>query len=174
MGNADREFLATPTSPLVDSWAVAQLDDDDRAFLAAFEPTVSLDGVLYCHATPHSDEALFTRITPEERVRELLEPVAERTVVCGHTHVQFDRRIGDVRVVNAGSVGMPYGTTDACWALAVDGEVELRRTVYDLEPAAERLRASGHGMRERLIAENVLATPSAEDATEFFEAQIRD
>jgi predicted phosphodiesterase len=29
-------------------------------------------------------------------------------VVCGHTHMQFDRAIGGVCVVNAGSVGMPF------------------------------------------------------------------
>jgi len=36
--------------------------------------------------------------------------VAADVVVCGHTHMQLDRRVGGVRVVNAGSVGMPFGT----------------------------------------------------------------
>ena len=56
--------------------------------------------------------------------------------------MQFDRRIGDVRVINAGSVGMPYGEPGAYWALLGSTGVELRRTSYDLEAAAERIRAT--------------------------------
>lgn len=172
MGNADRELIGAATSPLIDAWARGQLEERDRDFLRSFEPTVSLDGVLYCHATPHSDEQIFTRVTPDERVLELLEPVGERVVVCGHTHVQFDRQVGELRVVNAGSVGMPYGTTDACWALVADGRAELRRTPYDLQAAAASLRQSGHALRDQLIAENVLASPDDVEATAFFEAQV--
>jgi putative phosphoesterase len=174
-GNADRYLVEivdgrrASEGGLVDAWCAGQLERRHRDFLASFEPTVALDGVLYCHATPHGDEPIFTRVTPDERVCELLGEVAERVVVCGHTHMQFDRRVDGIRVVNAGSVGMPYGTTDACWALAVEGEVELRRTPYDLEAAAERLRASGHEQRDALIAENVLTAPSEEEATAFFE-----
>jgi putative phosphoesterase len=179
-GNADRMMVeafdaaAAGPSPLVDDWAVGQLERRHRNFLAAFEPTVVLDEVLYCHATPHDDEPIFTRVTPDARVGELLGPIEERVVVCGHTHMQFDRLVGEIRVVNAGSVGMPYGTTEACWALAVDGEVELRRTAYDLEAAAARLRASGHRERDRLIAENVLVAPPEEEAMAFFEGQARE
>src|ERR1700730_1351231 len=46
--------------------------------------------------------------------------------VCGHTHMQFDRRIGDVRVVNAGSVGMPYAEPGA-YRLLLGPGVEFRR-----------------------------------------------
>ena len=59
-------------------------------------------------------------------------------VVCGHTHMQFDRMVGGLRVVNAGSVGMPFGTTGADWLLLGPG-IELRKTQYDLNAAAERL-----------------------------------
>jgi putative phosphoesterase len=176
-GNADRMMVEAfdagsgAESPLLDDWTVGQLGQEHRDFLASFEPTVVLDGVLYCHATPHDDEPIFTRASPDERVRGLLGAIGERVVVCGHTHMQFDRVVDGIRVVNAGSVGMPYGTTEACWALADAGQVELRCTAYDLHAAAERLRASGHERRDGLIAENVLTAPSAEEAVAFFEAQ---
>jgi putative phosphoesterase len=176
-GNADRELVEIhdgtreSRSPLVDSWIVAQLERRHRDFLDSFEPTIVADGVLYCHATPDDDEPIFTRVTPEARVLSLLGDVRQRTVLCGHTHMQFDRTVGGIRVVNAGSVGMPYGTTDACWARVDGGEIELRRTPFDLEAAASRLRASGHEQRDRLIAENVLTSPSEDEAIEFFEGQ---
>jgi putative phosphoesterase len=176
-GNADRTLVElfdggeTHEGGLIDQWCAAQLDRRRRDFLASFEPTVVIGEVCFCHATPHADDPIFTRISPDERVRELMGDLHQRVVVCGHTHMQFDRTVDDIRVVNAGSVGMPYGTTDACWALVDGSDVELRRTPYDREAAAERLRASGHSHRERLIAENVLTSPSAEEATEFFESQ---
>ena len=55
-------------------------------------------------------------------------------MVCGHTHHQFELRAGEQRVVNAGSVGMPYeGRAGAFWLLVADGEPEPRRTEYDVE-----------------------------------------
>jgi putative phosphoesterase len=177
MGNADRMLVEifdraeTAGQGLVDEWCAAQLDRRRRDFLASFEPMVVVGDVCFCHATPHGDEPIFTRVTPDERVRALIGEIDQRVVVCGHTHMQFDRTVDGVRVVNAGSVGMPYGTTAACWAFVDGTDVELRRTRYDLEAAAERLRASGHVHRERLIAENVLASPSEEEAIAFFEGR---
>ena len=113
--------------------------------------------MLFCHGTPRSDEELLTRISPEERWLDVLEDVDESVVVCGHTHTQFDRRIGDVRLVNAGSVGMPYERgPGAYWAL-LGPKVELRRTEYEPGDIA------GSGWPE----EWPTATP--EEATEFFE-----
>ena len=176
-GNADRELVEMcdgkrePESEgLADAWTVSQLGRDEREFLASFEPVVVLDGVCFCHATPHDDTPIFTRVTPDDRVRALIGDIDQRVVVCGHTHMQFDRTVDGIRVVNAGSVGMPYGTTDACWALVADGEVELRRTTYDLNAAADRLRASGNRLRDVLIAENVLASPSEKETLDYFES----
>jgi putative phosphoesterase len=178
-GNADRILVElfdggeAQEEGLIDEWCAAQLDRRRRDFLSSFEPTVVIGDVCFCHATPHDDEPIFTRISPDERVRALIGDIDQHVVVCGHTHMQFDRTVDGIRVVNAGSVGMPYGTTDACWALVDGNDVELRRTPYDLEAAAERLRASGHSERERLIAENVLTTPSEDRVLGFFESQAR-
>jgi diadenosine tetraphosphatase ApaH/serine/threonine PP2A family protein phosphatase len=92
--------------------------------------------------------------------------------VIGHTHHQFDRRAGDVRVVNAGSVGMPYeDDVAAFWLLVEDGEPVFRRTAFDVERAVGELRASGWPQAEQFVAENLLAPPSREEAVAFFEAQ---
>jgi diadenosine tetraphosphatase ApaH/serine/threonine PP2A family protein phosphatase len=144
-----------------------RLAADQLAFLAELPETASaevdgLGSVLFCHATPRSDEELLTRISPDERWSAALGGVAEGVVVCGHTHVQFDRVVGDVRVVNAGSVGMPYeDEPGAYWAMLGPG-VELRRTAY--EPGD--IAASGWP------EEWPSATP--EEATDFFEKVSRD
>ena len=92
--------------------------------------------------------------------------------MIGHTHSQFDRDLGDLRLVNAGSVGMPYeDEPGAYWVLVRDGEPEHRRTEYALAAAAERIRPTGWPIAERWVNENLLTVPTARDAAEFFERQ---
>ena len=159
-----------------DGHAVAELTEDQRAFLAGLPLTVSLevDGVgpvLFCHASPRSDEEIVTRLTPDERLTPMIDGVAERVVVCGHTHVQYNREAAGKRFVNAGSVGMPYeNEPGAYWAL-LGPDVELRRTAYDLEAATERIAASGHPDGEAWAREYVYAVNTPDEASRFFEEQ---
>jgi predicted phosphodiesterase len=181
-GNGDREIAAEPAASGLwaerTRWSAQQLKIGERAWLAALPDTqaVAVDGlgsVLFCHGSPRSDEEILTRISPEERVAAALAGVEEPVVVCGHTHVQFDREVAGKRLVNTGSVGMPYeAEPGAYWALLGPG-VELRRTAYDLEAAAAAIRATGFPGAEELAAENVLTVPSADEATEQFERLAR-
>jgi Calcineurin-like phosphoesterase superfamily domain len=95
-------------------WTAAQLQSEFEPVLARWPKTLHLeiDGlgqVLFCHSTPRSETEGFTRLTAEDRLLPLFEPLQVSMLVCGHTHMQFDRMIGGTRVVNAGSVGMPFG-----------------------------------------------------------------
>ncbi len=75
-----------------------------------------------------------------ERWRAALDGVREQVVVCGHTHMPFDRLVDGRRVVNPGSVGMAYGPPGAYWAV-LGLTVQLMRTRYDVESAAARIAA---------------------------------
>ncbi len=98
----------------------------------------------------------------------MLEDVDEPVIVCGHTHVQFDRTIDGRRIVNAGSVGMPYqDEPGAYWAVLADN-VELRRTEYDLDEAARLIAASGVPESDELIG-ILRRPPSSEEASTHFE-----
>jgi putative phosphoesterase len=178
-GNADRglveEFDGKPASnmpgPFAD-WCARQITRRHRDFLASFEDRVVIDDVdglgrvLFCHATPRNDTDVFTVESPEERVRALLAGVDADVVVCGHTHMQFDRMVDRIRVVNAGSVGMPYGTPGAYWAI-LGPDVDLRRTDYDREGAAKRIRGKDWDNAEEFAASNVLSAPPVEQAMDF-------
>jgi putative phosphoesterase len=180
-GNADRslvtafdgEALSSWPGPAAD-WCASQLSRNHRDFLASFADTVSIevDGlrrVLFCHGSPRSDVEMMTSETPDERLRELIADVDADVVVCGHTHMPFERAIGTVRVVNPGSVGMPYGNPGAFWAL-LGPEIEFRRTDYDRVAAAARIRQSAWPGAEEFARENVLSVASAEEAFAFFRA----
>ena len=148
-----------------------ELSPERRDAIAAWPETVAHDvpglgRVLFCHATPRDDNEIFTRLTPERALRPIFEGVDADVVVCGHTHMQFDRRIGDVRVVNAGSVGMPFGEPGAWWAI-VGPDIELRRTPYDAGAATTRIRASGF---PTIPGFDILDPPPEEEMMAVFEA----
>jgi predicted phosphodiesterase len=129
--------------------------------------------VLLCHATPRDDNEIFTRLTEEERLSPIFEGLNVALVVCGHTHMQFDRMVGSIRVVNAGSVGMPFGEPGADWLL-LNPDVQLRHTPYDLKKAAERIRKTDYPQAQEFAANHVLQPPSEEKMLEAFaRAELR-
>jgi putative phosphoesterase len=181
-GNGDREIDDPPGGDDLweerTRWSAEQLSRGQRAWLAALPDTQAVDvgglgPVLFCHGSPRSDDEILTAISPEERVAAAVVGVEEAVVVCGHTHVQLDRQAGGKRLVNAGSVGMPYeAAPGAYWAL-LGPDVELRRTGYDLEAAADAIQVTGFPAAEKLVTENVLTVPSPGEATEHFEQMAR-
>lgn len=185
-GNGDREVvMAFDNQPLsldlpeevraVTHWVAGQLTSAQRDFLAALPEQLvlqveGLGSVVFCHATVRNDEEIFTPITPAERLNVIFSGVEQEIVVCGHTHVQFERRVGNLRILNAGSVGMPYAQRPgAYWLLLSPQGYEFRCTDYDAGAAAQQIRASGYPQAQEFAAENVLTIPSAAQATEIFE-----
>jgi putative phosphoesterase len=154
-GNAERELREGELNPA--------LSGEQVDFLYGLPQRVELElpglgHVLFCHATPHNDIDMVTPLTPDQRLRRILEGVLADVVVAGHTHVQQDRRVGGVRWVNAGSVGMAYeDEPGAYWAL-LGPDVELRRTEYD----AAKLGGYEYPQASR------------QEAAEYFESLVRD
>lgn len=98
-------------------------------------------------------------MTPGDRLLPLFEGLSVSVVVCGHTHRPSDRQVGQTRVVNAGSVGEPFGAPGAYWLL-LGPDIQLRRTHYDLAQAAERIRATPYPQAD------VLHPPSEQEMLE--------
>jgi len=166
-GNADRSYAVTPAS----EWRAGMLSDDEKAWLDALPFSLVLDGALYVHSTPRSDEEMVTERTSDERLAEMLAGVEQELVVSGHTHMQLDRRVGGVRFVNAGSVGMPYeGEIAAFWAAVVDGrDVEFRKTAFDVERARAEIVDTGWPEAQEFVRENLVEAVTRQVALDVFE-----
>lgn len=161
-GNAEREPLG---------WDREQLSAEEVKWMRGLPITATIDDVLYCHATPVSEDPMTTAITPDDAIAEMFAGI-EGTVVIGHTHHQFDRRVDGLRVVNAGSVGMPYESAVAAyWTLVVDGEPEFRRTALDVEALAAGILASGWPKADEFVAENVRTAVDRDEAVRYFESR---
>ncbi|GGD78866.1 metallophosphoesterase family protein [Paenibacillus nasutitermitis] len=177
-GNGEREVaevLEGKTIPFLDKkgiekqkWVAKQLTSSDRQFLASLPETKVLTAnglgeILFCHATPHSDEEIFTPLTPDEHVKTLFHSVEQPFIFCGHTHLPFVRKIDDKQIINPGSVGMPYtGNPGAYWALIDENGFELKYTSYDLEEASKAILKSGDPEAEEFI-ENYIKNTMQED-----------
>ncbi len=174
-GNADRIEEVERFDEHQARWSEQRLGVDRLAEVAAWPLVLELEleglgRALVCHSTPYSDEPIYTRITPDEQVAEVLGPVAADVLVCGHTHVQYDRQLPTgLRVVNPGSVGLPYeGRRGAFWAV-LGPDVEMRRTEYDVDAAVAAIRGLGAPVDEQQLG-YLLEPPDPDEVTAYFES----
>ena len=156
---------------LAEEWERERLAAGDLEWLQELPLAVSVDGVVYCHATPEDNTPITTAETPDDVVAKTFDGHSG-TIVIGHTHHQFDRRVGDLRVVNAGSVGMAYeGEVAAFWTLVEDGEPRRMRTSFDVERAVRETRASPWPNAAVFVEENLLHAVTREEAIASLEAR---
>lgn len=172
-GNTDRLVEMHETHSRRAAWNEARLGAQRLSSVAGWPLTLELEvdglgAVLVCHATPVSDEPIYTPLTPDDELIAVLGPVEADVLVCGHTHLQYDRKLSSgLRVVNPGSVGLPYeGRRGAFWAL-LGPDVEFRHTEYDVERTISAIRELGAPVEEQQL--ELLADPPAPDvaAAEF-------
>jgi hypothetical protein len=149
---------------------------EDVAFLQAFEQSVIVDvnglgPTCFAHGSPRSEEECVTKRTPEARVLAFSAGVDATTFVTAHTHMQFDRQVAGLRVVNPGSVGLPYEPAPAAYWALLGPDVELRRTDYDVEAAIAAMLATDDP-RAGLIAEMMRTPPGEDEVIEDAERRV--
>lgn len=182
-GNADREVgrrlgvadgLDDVTAE-INEWAAERLTNDQRQWLSGLDSTfvAEVDGigdVHFCHGSPRSDEEPITPLSPEDRLVGAFSGVSQHTIVCGHTHIQFERDVGEHHVVNAGSVGMPYqGRPGAYWTL-LGPKVDLRKTDYDLEKATASMERTTCPHVHEIFIDTLRRPPSTDEVVRHFES----
>jgi putative phosphoesterase len=145
-------------------WEGSKLTREQKASLLTWPATVEIESepwgkILFCHAMPHNDAFVFSRLTPEAKLLPVFERLNVSLMVCAHTHMQFDRTIAGVRVVNTGSLGMCVGRTGADWLL-IDEDIRFRHTDFDLNQAAARIRQSDYPQAEEFVQNRLLQAAS--------------
>jgi predicted phosphodiesterase len=181
-GNADRELVALRRGDRIElpdeitPWAAAQLTSAQVELLATLPHplVITIDGfgpVVFCHGSPRRDDELVLVDSPLSRWAEALAelPAEQQTVVCGHTHMPFVRLVDRRLVVNAGSIGMPYGRAGGSWAMLHRGGVSLRHTPIAVDAAVAAVVAdSSYPHRAQWAAEYLRAINSDADAIRAF------
>jgi predicted phosphodiesterase len=181
-GNCDRDMVAAKDgSPDLSLpwltrliWGAEQITPAQRDLLASLPLTLTLDiaglgPTLFCHATPQNEDDIITRLTPEGRLAAPLAGVNARTIICGHTHMQYDRTVLGHRIVNSGSVGMPFEDRPGAYWTLLGPDVTHMRTEYDVQGAARTLSATAMPEAEKWAREFLLEPPSPAKMTELYE-----
>jgi len=153
-------------------WSAATLTSAHARVLREWPPSLRMDvpgvgRVLFVHATPANDVDIFTERTPEDVLRRTFAGVDADVVLCGHTHIQFTRDVDACRIVNAGSVGMPFDAAGAYWAL-IDSGVDFRVTPYAADRAAQLLRQSDYPSVATFVDRYVLNPPTRSAMLDFY------
>jgi putative phosphoesterase len=156
---------------LAEDWERAELAPGDVEWLQALPLAAIVDDVLYCHATPEDNTPITTAITPDDALLATFGDT-RGTVVIGHTHHQFDRTVDELRVINAGSVGMAYESDVAAyWTIVDDGVPTFRRTPFDVERAIAETRRSAWPHANEFVAENLLVAVDRDEAIASLESR---
>lgn len=133
-------------------WTFEKLSGDHRREIGALPIVCKLEGpddssFVATHAsTTGLLEGIFPWSTPDE-IRALIDPTADFFAVA-HTHSALDMVIDETRVINVGSVGLPFDLDHrACYARFELVEqtwiVELVRLDYDRARAEQDFHDSG-------------------------------
>ena len=173
LGNHDRYLIDRPPEKM-GSWdrpAHAQLEASHLDWIRTIPPTrVYRERVFLCHATPADDELYWLetvlpdgtlRMASREAIEQAAEGIAQRLILCAHSHLARAVRLSDGRlIVNPGSVGSPgyrdihpyphvveAGTPDARYAILElsdeNWRVTFRHVPYDHEAMAALARRNG-------------------------------
>ena len=115
-----------------------------RDLMAGFEDVVRLDGALYCHGSPRSDDEIITAVTPAGAPGAHARRRCRRRWWCAATPITSSTC---ARAIAAWSTPAAWGCPtrarrrrSGCWSPTASPTA--RRTAYDVDAALAALRAS--------------------------------
>ncbi|MDC7123936.1 MAG: metallophosphoesterase family protein [Spirochaetales bacterium] len=183
LGNAESDVLNNLSGQKINGlsaradeeaiWLTNVLSKENIECISNWQQRVSVEScnmgqILFCHGSPRSNQEVFTPSTTNTRLTEIFKNTAESIVVCGHTHMQFELKLDNLQIVNAGSVGMPFGEMDACWLL-IDEKFNFMHTKYDVNKASYLVKNSDYPYAESFIENNIVTTPEILDMLKIFD-----
>ncbi len=160
-------------------WMAAELSPADVEWIEALPTALRsavAPGLLLVHGTPESANAGLGTWTADGELRRHLAAVEAEVLVCGHTHRPMVRQLPEGRVVNVGSVGLPFNRDPrAQYALlhrrGDTWRVEPRRIEYDRRETLEIYERTGFRAEGGITAE--LLRLELEHATAFLVPFLR-
>ncbi len=144
---AARSPKLQPLFDVVEEGAIAtreKLGKERLDWLSRLPHREVVDGIALVHASPQTRWSAPAPEAPDDELRTIYNELGCRTVVYGHIHRAYIRKLPGLTVANAGSVGLPYDRDPrATYLLVNDGVPEIRRVEYDLDRELKLLSQSG-------------------------------
>lgn len=155
-----------PVAKAAIDWTRPRLSDAQKAFLSALPLTLTLDDILFVHASAN-DPGSWSYVSSHNKAIPSFEASEARLIFCGHVHVPalMSRDLGGVVrqqdihmgtplpllrsrrwLAVIGSVGQPRdGVAQAGYAIldTAKNELTFRRAPYDQTRTVSKLREAG-------------------------------
>jgi len=172
-GNHERNLVEGDDTSGSVAFARSRLSAAHMAWIGHLPATLRLaDGEVFaCHGSPAGGDLDYLLddvssglavLASDDAIRPRLAGIgAARLVLCGHTHMPRVVQVGDVTVVNPGSIGMPAYTDESPVPHAIESgapharyavvtrkpggvwSTELRAITYDWDRAAQQAQLNG-------------------------------
>jgi predicted phosphodiesterase len=160
---------------VITEWVANIIDESMARFLISlpinhFIRDDKLGMIGFCHATPNDYNYVFTPVTPNGEVKKVFNNEMEGYFICGHTHIQFEKTIDNLKIVNAGSVGMPFSEEHGAeWLLLENGVIRFMKTKYDIDLAKKQIKQTTYPFKDEFIETNVINPKRPEEMIPFLE-----
>ena len=108
-------------------WLRDQLGEQWIRFLATLPDTLSLRfpdaaPLRVVHGIPGNPWVSIHPLSAKTEIEAWLEYTAEDTVICAHSHIPLERKVGRWRIFNPGSVGIPLDGEHSASYMILDGD----------------------------------------------------
>jgi putative phosphoesterase len=133
------------------NWTAARVTDRNKQYLASLLDSMTLEvfgkTLWFVHGSPRRINEYLFEDRPESSLKHALGDRRVDALLCGHTHLPYDRVADGVHFINTGSAGKPKdGDARAAYALVTVTEqgilTESPRVAYGVAAAAAAIRAT--------------------------------
>lgn len=137
-------------------WVANQLSKQQVLKMKGLLLNVTVGDDFFCHAVAKNNTTIFTPHSNIAIIKKLFQGVQSPFIICGHTHLQFEMTIGHQKVINAGSVGMPFSDLEgAQWLWIDDQQFRFKRTKIDKAAAVKEIQLSDYPYVDNFITQYV-------------------
>ncbi len=124
----------------VRKFTVEEISEGIREYLGRLPLVDTIDNKFLTHGVPENMFSYIKPDTPEDEFSAFSE-VERDTVLLGHSHIPMDRKIGEKRFVNPGSLGQPRdGDRRGAYAFFEGGELIFSRIEYDIDTTVDKMK----------------------------------
>jgi putative phosphoesterase len=140
-----RDLILTYTIPAT----LAAIGDERLSWLQTLPRRWSQHDLAVVHAVPDDVWPIVAATASDDDLARAFGALGAVTVVYGHIHVPFVRRLPSFTIANSGAVSQSFdGDARASYAIVDEGSVEIRRVEYDAHEEIRLLRRSGDPFAE--------------------------
>jgi putative phosphoesterase len=125
------------------NYAKKELSNNNLRFLTRLPEKDSFEifgkTILCVHGTPESNNDIIDSRRSDEEIKEIVKDVEEDIILCGHSHHSFYKEINGKKIINVGSVGLPFDGIPKASFIVLDIRknkemgIEFKRVDYDIE-----------------------------------------